>query len=118
MLCFVKYVIIVDVDARVVIVVSRLMVMIVDGGVAVLKDVVYVVWFNLWWVWLERCRDGRYVVNALRCDVWVVWACLPVCIVACFVGFWGNVFLFLVSPLLINLLLSLLISLVLIIIVI
>ena len=24
--------------------------------------------------------------------VWVVCACLPVCIVACFVGFWGSVF--------------------------
>ena len=44
------------------------------------------------WVWLERCRDGRYAVNASRCDVWVVCACLPVCIVACFVGFWGSVF--------------------------
>ena len=44
------------------------------------------------WLWLERCRDGRYVVNASRCDVWVVCACLPVCIVACFVDFWGSVF--------------------------
>ena len=38
-------------------------------------------------VWLERYRDGSYAINALRCDVWVVCACLPVCIVACFVGF-------------------------------
>ena len=38
-------------------------------------------------VWLERCRDGRYAVNASRCDVWIVCARLPVCIVACFVGF-------------------------------
>ena len=45
------------------------------------------VWYGLWWVWLERCRDGRYVVNASRCDVWVGCACLLVCIVACFVGF-------------------------------
>ena len=22
--------------------------------------------YGLWWVWLERCRDGSY---ALRCDV-------------------------------------------------
>ena len=29
-------------------------------------------WFGLQWVWLERCRDGRYAVNALHCDVWVV----------------------------------------------
>ena len=43
-------------------------------------------------VWLERCRDGRYVVNASHCDVWVVGARLLVCIVACFVGFWGSVF--------------------------
>ena len=20
------------------------------------------VWYGLWWVWLERCKDGRYVV--------------------------------------------------------
>ena len=32
------------------------------------------VWYGLWWVWLERCRDGRYAVNASRCDVWVVCA--------------------------------------------
>ena len=50
------------------------------------------VWYGLRWVWLERCRNGRYAVNALRCDVWVVCACLPVCTVACFVGFWGIVF--------------------------
>ena len=37
-------------------------------------------------------RDGRYAVNASRCDVWVVCACLPVCIVACFIAFWGSVF--------------------------
>ena len=36
------------------------------------------VWYGLWWVWLERCRDGRYAVNASRCDVWVVCARLPV----------------------------------------
>ena len=50
------------------------------------------VWYGLWWVWLERCRDGRYAVNASRCDVWVVCARLPVGSVACFVGFWGSVF--------------------------
>ena len=43
-------------------------------------------------MWLERCRDGRYAVNASRCEVWVVCARLPVCIVTCFVGFWGSVF--------------------------
>ena len=48
-------------------------------------------------MWLERCRDGRYAVNATRCDVWVVCARLPVCIVACFVGFWGSVFLLVAS---------------------
>ena len=31
-------------------------------------------WYGLWWVWLERCRDGSYAVNALHCDVWVVCA--------------------------------------------
>ena len=43
-------------------------------------------------VWLERCRNGSYAINALRCDVWVVCACLRilVCIVACFVGFWAR----------------------------
>ena len=35
------------------------------------------VWYGLWWVWLERCRDGRYAVNASRCDVWVVCMCTP-----------------------------------------
>ncbi len=39
-------------------------------------------------VWLGRCRDGSYAVNALRCDVWVVCTCIAVCIVACFIGFW------------------------------
>ena len=43
-------------------------------------------------MWLERCRDGSYAINALRCDVWVVCACIAVCIVACFIGFWGSVF--------------------------
>ncbi len=43
-------------------------------------------------MWLERCRDGRYAVNTSRYDVWVVCARLPVCIVACFVGF-GEVFI-------------------------
>ena len=47
---------------------------------------------------MERCRDGRYAVNASRCDVWVVCARLPVCIVACFVGFWGSVFCWVVHP--------------------
>ena len=50
------------------------------------------VWYGLWWVWLKRCRDGRYAVNASRCDMWVVCVCLLVCIAACFVGFWGSVF--------------------------
>ena len=49
-------------------------------------------WYGLWWVWLERCRDGSYAANALRCDVWVVCACIAVCIVTCFIGFWGSVF--------------------------
>ena len=43
-------------------------------------------------MWLERCRDGSYAVNALRCDVWVVCTCIAVCIVACFIGFRGSVF--------------------------
>ena len=48
--------------------------------------------YGLWWVWLERCKDGSYAVNALCCDVWVVSACVVVCIVACYIGFWGSVF--------------------------
>ena len=48
--------------------------------------------YGLWWVWLERCRDGSYAINALRCDGWVVCARIAMCIVACFVGFWGTVF--------------------------
>ena len=47
----------------------------------------------VWWVWLERCRDGSYAVN-----VWVVCACITVCTVACFIGFWGSVFLVEVHP--------------------
>ena len=43
-------------------------------------------------MWLERCRDGSYAANALRCDVWVVCACIAVCIVTCFIGFCGSVF--------------------------
>ena len=67
------------------------------GWLCVLKEVFGVqfgmgAWYGLWWVWLERCRDGSYVVNALRCDVWVVCTCIAVCIVACFIGFWGSVF--------------------------
>ena len=54
--------------------------------------------YGLRWVWLERCRDGRYAVNALRCDVWVVCARLPVCTVACFFVFWGIVFFVGVHP--------------------
>ena len=34
----------------------------------------------------------RYGVNALRCDVWLVCACLPVGLVACFIGFGGSIF--------------------------
>ena len=33
-------------------------------------------WYGLWWVWLERCRDGSYAANALHCDVWVVCVCI------------------------------------------
>ena len=32
------------------------------------------------------------MVNALRCDVWVLCACIVVCIVACFIGFWDIFF--------------------------
>ena len=67
------------------------------GWLCVLKEVSGVLlsmgaWYRLWWVWLERCRDGSYAVNALHCDVWVVCACIVVCTVACFIGFWGSVF--------------------------
>ena len=63
------------------------------GWLCVLKEVLDVqlsmgAWYGLWWVWLERCRDGSYAVNALRCDVWVVCTCIAVCIVACFIGFY------------------------------
>ena len=43
-------------------------------------------------MWLERCRDGSYAINALRCDVWVVGVCIAMCIVACSIGFWRSVF--------------------------
>ena len=39
-----------------------------------------------------RCRDGSYAANALHCDVWVVCSRSVVCIVTCFIGFWGSVF--------------------------
>ena len=45
------------------------------------------VWYRLWCVWLERCRDGTYAVNALHCDGWLVCACIVVCIVACLLVF-------------------------------
>ena len=73
----------------------------VDGDdcewLCVLKEVLGVqlsmrAWHGLWWVWLERCRDGSYAINALRCDVWVVCARIAVGIVTCFIGFWGSVF--------------------------
>ena len=51
----------------------------------------YLLHTQLWWVWLERCRDGSYATNASCCDVWVVCACITVCIVTCFIGFWGSV---------------------------
>ena len=41
---------------------------------------------------LERCRDGRYSINALHCDVQLVCLFIGVCIVACFLAFWGEVF--------------------------
>ena len=64
--------------------VLRLMVMIVDNGVMC---------GCVWGVGvLERCRDGSYTVNALCCDMWVLFACLLVCIVTCFVGFWASAF--------------------------
>ncbi len=49
-------------------------------------------WYGLLLVWLERCRDGSYVVNALRCYVGVVCTCIAVYIVTCFICFWGSVF--------------------------
>ena len=58
----------------------------------------YRVWYGLWWVWLERCRDGSYAVKALCCDVWVVCTCIAICIVACFIGFWGLVEVHLYMP--------------------
>ena len=80
MICFVKYVMIVDKEVRVV-VGWRRGVMVDDdcGWLCVLKEVFSVLlsmgaWYRFWWVWLERCRDGSYAVNALHCDVWVVCA--------------------------------------------
>ena len=43
-------------------------------------------------LWLERCRDGSYAANALHGNVWVVCACIAVCIVTCFIVFCGSVF--------------------------
>ena len=42
--------------------------------------------------WKDVGMVATWYVNASRCDVWVVCACLPVCIVTCFVGFWEGVF--------------------------
>ena len=60
---FCKYVILVDEDVRVVV-----------GWWCALKGVVYGGVVGLWWVWLGKCRDGRYAVNASHSDVWVVCA--------------------------------------------
>ena len=51
------------------------------GWLCVLREVLGVqlsmgAWYGLWWVWLERCRDSSYVVNALHCDVWVSVVCM------------------------------------------
>ena len=43
-------------------------------------------------MWLERCKDGSYAVNALHCDERVVRGCIVVCIVTCFFGFGGSFF--------------------------
>ena len=66
------------------------------GWLCVLKEVLGVqfgmgAWYGLWWVWLERCRDGSYAVNALRCDVWVVCTCIAVYILLVSLVF-GEVF--------------------------
>ena len=59
----------------------------------------YGLWYGLWWVWLERCRDGSYVVKALRCDVWVVYACIAVMMYCrLFHWFLGKYFLMKVHP--------------------
>ena len=70
MICFVKYVMIVDKEVRVV-VGWRRSVMVVDGCVCYRKYSVLSMgaWYRLWWVWLERCRDGGYAVNAYHCTV-------------------------------------------------
>ena len=94
-MCFVKYVMIVDKDVRVVVGWRRGVM--VDGDdcrwLCVLKELlgVHLAWYGLWWVWLERCRDSSYAVNALRCVVWVAGACIVVCI---FTVFWGNILFF------------------------
>ena len=67
------------------------------GWLCVLKEVLGVqlstgARYGLWWVWLERCRDGSYAINALHCDGWVVCARIAMRIVACFIGFWETVF--------------------------
>ena len=48
------------------------------------------VWHRLWHVWLERCRDGRYSINALHCDVQLICSYIGVCIIACFLVFLGG----------------------------
>ena len=54
---------------------------------------------RLWWVWLERCRDGSYAINALRCDVWVVCACIAMHVhCRLFHWFLGKCFLVEVHP--------------------
>ena len=50
-------------------------------------------------MWLERCRDGSYAINALRYDVWVVCACIAM-YVHCRLFHWflGKCFLVEVHP--------------------
>ena len=101
MLRFVKYVRIVDKD-----IVGWRQGVVVGGDDCgwwcVLKEVLDVqlsmrMWYRLGWVWLERCRDCSYAIDTLHYDVWVICARLPVCIVACFIGF-GEVFLWKCIP--------------------
>ncbi len=84
------------------------------GWLCVLEEVFGVLlsmgaWYRLWWVWLERCRDGSYAVNALHnvgslcmhCGVhcclfhWFLGKCFLVEVhpyITCFCTFWQSAF--------------------------
>ena len=73
--------------------------MCVEGNIGCTGEYGGVVWtvVGVWYMDCGGCgwKDvgmvaTSYAANALRCDVWVVCACIAVPIVACFICFWGK----------------------------